>query len=69
MERILSVKPDHPWSANDRLNIPLAKFAALGRQMDLIISVDTSVAHFAGALGLPVRLLTRFDSCRQRDSG
>ena len=37
--------------------------AALISQLDLIISVDTSVAHLAGALGLPVWILNRFDSC------
>ena len=34
--------------------------AALVAQMDLIISVDTSVAHLAGALGKPVWLLLPF---------
>jgi tetratricopeptide (TPR) repeat protein len=37
--------------------------AALISQMDLTISVDTSVAHLAGALGRPVWILNRFDSC------
>jgi tetratricopeptide (TPR) repeat protein len=37
--------------------------AALIANLDLIISVDTSVAHLAGALGKPVWLLNRFDSC------
>jgi tetratricopeptide (TPR) repeat protein len=37
--------------------------AALIDQMDLVISVDTSTAHLAGALGKPVWLLNRFDSC------
>ena len=37
--------------------------AALIECMDLIISVDTSCAHLAGALGKPVWILNRFDSC------
>lgn len=37
--------------------------AALVSQLDLVISVDTSVAHLAGALGKPVWLLSRFDGC------
>ena len=37
--------------------------AALIANLDLVISVDTSVAHLAGALGRPVWILNRFDSC------
>jgi hypothetical protein len=37
--------------------------AALIEQLDLVIAVDTSTAHLAGALGKPVWLLNRFDSC------
>jgi ADP-heptose:LPS heptosyltransferase len=38
-----------------------ADTAALLSQMDLLISVDTSVAHVAGALGKPVWMLSRRD--------
>ena len=37
-----------------------ADTAALMSQLDLVISVDTSVAHLAGALGRPVWVLLPF---------
>jgi hypothetical protein len=37
----------------DQLQADLADSAAIARQLDLIISVDTSVVHLAGGLGLP----------------
>ncbi len=37
--------------------------AALIEQLDLVISVDTSTAHLAGALGKPVWILNRVDTC------
>jgi tetratricopeptide (TPR) repeat protein len=40
-----------------------ADTAALIAQLDLVISVDTSTAHLAAALGKPVWLLNRFDTC------
>ena len=40
-----------------------ADTAALIETLDLVIAVDTAVAHLAGALGKPVWLLNRFDSC------
>jgi tetratricopeptide (TPR) repeat protein len=40
-----------------------ADTAALIELLDLVISVDTSTAHLAAALGKPVWLLNRFDTC------
>jgi tetratricopeptide (TPR) repeat protein len=40
-----------------------AATAALVENLDLVISVDTSTAHLAGALGKPVWILNRFDCC------
>jgi Tfp pilus assembly protein PilF len=37
--------------------------AALVANLDLVIAVDTSVAHLAGALGKPVWILSRHDGC------
>ena len=40
-----------------------ADTAALVAHLDLVIAVDTSVAHLAGALGKPVWMLSRYDAC------
>ncbi|EME70308.1 O-linked N-acetylglucosamine transferase [Paramagnetospirillum caucaseum] len=40
-----------------------ADTAALIAGLDLVISVDTSTAHLAAAMGKPVWLLSRFDGC------
>jgi hypothetical protein len=48
-----------------------ADTAGLIMGLDLVIAVDTAVVHLAGALGKPVWMLNRFDSCwrwlRDRD--
>jgi hypothetical protein len=40
-----------------------ADTAALIENLDLVIAVDTSVAHLVGALGKPLWLLNRYDTC------
>ena len=50
----------HDWT--EELN-DFADTAALVEALDLVISVDTSVVHLAGALGKPVWLLNRLDTC------
>jgi Glycosyltransferase family 9 (heptosyltransferase) len=37
--------------------------AALIANLDLVVSVDTSTAHLAAALGKPTWILNRFDTC------
>jgi hypothetical protein len=48
-----------------------ADTAGLMANLDLVITVDTAVAHLAGALGRPVWVMSRFDGCwrwlRDRD--
>jgi tetratricopeptide (TPR) repeat protein len=40
-----------------------ADTAALVASLDLVVTVDTAMAHLAGALGRPVWILSRFDGC------
>lgn len=48
----------------------MADTAAIMENLDLILSVDTSTAHLAGALARPVWMISRWDACwRWGDSG
>ena len=50
------------YNFTDELN-DFSDTAALIANLDLVISVDTSTAHLAAALGKPTWILTRFDTC------
>lgn len=56
--------PDAPGlhDVSDRMG-DWADTAGLIAGLDLVIAVDTAVAHLAAALGKPVWMLNRFDSC------
>lgn len=58
----------HGWSGPRIVELgpelrDFADTAAVIENLDLVISVDTSTAHLAGALGKPVWILNRFDTC------
>lgn len=58
----------HDWEGSPPIDCAgelhdFADTAALIEQLDLVVSVDTSTAHLAGALGKPVWILNRFDTC------
>ena len=48
------------WSADFH---DFSDTAALIENLDLVIAVDTAVAHLAGALGKPLWLLNRYNTC------
>ena len=58
-QEVRALTPDYPLvDLTDDLQ-DFADTAALVENLDLVISVDTSVAHLAGAMGKPVWILCR----------
>lgn len=56
------------WDGPPILNVAadltdFSETAALISALDLVVSVDTSIPHLAGALGRPVWVMNRFDPC------
>jgi tetratricopeptide (TPR) repeat protein len=56
-------------AAHAHLLTDFAETAGLIDSLDLVISVDTSTAHLAAAMGKRVWLLNRYDSCWRWQSG
>ncbi len=70
---LISLQLGHP-APDFMLNLPgditdFADTAAIIANLDIVLSVDTSVVHLAGALGKPVLLLDRYDNCWRWFSG
>ena len=60
--------PDRMFDPMPRV-VDFADTAAIIAGLDLVVSVDTSVAHLAAAMGVRVVLMDRFDNCWRWLSG
>lgn len=73
--QIVRSKPDAEWvNLSREWGLPevtdfgtrvgdFADLAGLISNLDLVITVDTAVAHLAGGLGVPTWMLSRYDAC------
>lgn len=64
----ISENPQNIWSSGNFYDftdeiVDFTDTASFIANLDLVISVDTSTAHLAGALGKPVWILNRYDNC------
>jgi tetratricopeptide (TPR) repeat protein len=69
LQKNAAALPDFPIADFTAELNDLADTAALIAALDLVISVDTGVAHLAGAIGAPVWVLNRSDTCWRWLSG
>lgn len=51
------------WLLALRDGFDMLDTASVVQQLDLVITIDSAVAHLAGSLNVPVWLLSRFDGC------
>ena len=70
--RFVSLQKGEGAGEAKRLGLPVASFvdeardlmdtAALMRELDLVVTIDTVIPHLAGILAVPVWLLNRYES-------
>jgi tetratricopeptide (TPR) repeat protein len=62
-QRAEQVRVDLPLQRPLDASFDFLDTAAIIAQLDLVISVDTSIVHLAAAIGKPVWVLSRYDAC------
>jgi tetratricopeptide (TPR) repeat protein len=62
-QRADQVRVDLPMTRVLEPSFDMLDTAAIIAQLDLVITVDTAIAHLAAAIGKPTWILSRYDSC------